>query len=46
MAVFWSGFTSASSVSFFNSSSVWWQRFSIQYPNIGIFPSNGTVDFR
>ncbi len=32
---------------FFNSSSVYkWQRWSIYYPKIGIFPSNGTINLR
>ena len=34
MAVFWPGLTVASEVSYYNSTSYWWQRWSSSYPSI------------
>jgi hypothetical protein len=46
MAVYWNGFTVASDVTYWSSTSFWWQRWSEVWPTISLFPSNGTIDFR
>ena len=45
MAVYWNGFTSSSYVTYWSGSSFWWDRWSKTYPNISLFPPNGTVNY-
>ena len=45
MAVYWSGYSSTSDITYWSSSSFWWARWSSTWPTINLFPTNGTINF-
>jgi hypothetical protein len=46
MAIYWKGFNDDAEIRFWSGNEFWWERWSTTWPNINLFPSNGTISYK